>query len=379
MSQQQILRDALDIALNLANAEVASLQQSLGDRLPLKHKTAADDVRTIESAIAAIATADAEGAPDAVVEANRELLRQRSEVGMRKYGVPLANTSLTERELTTHALEEALDLANYLQAMLQRAARPAPVGAVQAKLDMADERTRFEEWAGNPPVEIEDIDADPESFWCWQAWQAALGLSPSVRGPAAAPAAPIVAESEQATHRRCYAGIREAHFKPEPDVSIPAPKIDTSPGRVDSVKVEQAKPVPSCPLRGTACGQLPTAWCATCPKWGSYLEQVKHVEGSDELFELSMGGLTLDEDDISFAHGVWTAAWRARGQQAGAVDGELADGYEGGTMTSAAPGRGSTIRLHYTSAAQGESAFCAISNMIDAANKRAASANQKGE
>ena len=55
-------------------------------------------------------------AEDAVVEANRELLLQRSMVGINKYGVTLFNSNLGRRELLQHALEEALDLANYLQA-----------------------------------------------------------------------------------------------------------------------------------------------------------------------------------------------------------------------------------------------------------------------
>jgi hypothetical protein len=36
-----------------------------------------------------------------------------------------------------------------------------------------DERGAFEAWAGNPPVEFEDRHKDRDSFWCWQAWQAA--------------------------------------------------------------------------------------------------------------------------------------------------------------------------------------------------------------
>lgn len=57
---------------------------------------------------------------DPVVEANRALLLQRSQVGIDKYGVTLAGAGLTRRALLVHALEEALDLANYLQAELQR-------------------------------------------------------------------------------------------------------------------------------------------------------------------------------------------------------------------------------------------------------------------
>lgn len=57
-----------------------------------------------------------EVAQDAVVEANRKLLLDRSKIGISKYGVTLFNSGLGRRELLQHALEEALDLANYLQA-----------------------------------------------------------------------------------------------------------------------------------------------------------------------------------------------------------------------------------------------------------------------
>lgn len=62
---------------------------------------------------------------DPVVEANRALLHQRSQVGIAKYGVTLDGARLSERELIVHALQEALDLANYLQAQLQRVDREA--------------------------------------------------------------------------------------------------------------------------------------------------------------------------------------------------------------------------------------------------------------
>ena len=61
-----------------------------------------------------------EAAQDPVVEANRQLLLQRSNVGVSKYGVTLACSGLNRRELLQHALEEALDLANYLQAEIMR-------------------------------------------------------------------------------------------------------------------------------------------------------------------------------------------------------------------------------------------------------------------
>ncbi|WP_426106328.1 hypothetical protein [Massilia sp. TSP1-1-2] len=57
---------------------------------------------------------------DPVVEANRELLHSRSQVGIAKYGVTLGEAKLPERDLLVHALQESLDLSNYLQANLQR-------------------------------------------------------------------------------------------------------------------------------------------------------------------------------------------------------------------------------------------------------------------
>lgn len=59
-------------------------------------------------------------AQDKVVEANRQLLLDRSNVGISKYGVTLEQAGLIRRELLQHALEEALDLANYLQAEIMR-------------------------------------------------------------------------------------------------------------------------------------------------------------------------------------------------------------------------------------------------------------------
>jgi hypothetical protein len=52
---------------------------------------------------------------DRVVEANRALLLSRSQAGIRKYGLPLHDFREGERAILQHALEEALDLANYLQ------------------------------------------------------------------------------------------------------------------------------------------------------------------------------------------------------------------------------------------------------------------------
>ena len=54
------------------------------------------------------------------VEKNREMLLQRSIVGLAKYGVTTDNNPLTLRAWLQHALEEALDMANYLQAAISK-------------------------------------------------------------------------------------------------------------------------------------------------------------------------------------------------------------------------------------------------------------------
>lgn len=67
-------------------------------------------------------------AQDEVVEANRELLLQRSQVGVNKYGTTLAGSGLTLRAYLRHALEETLDHANYLQAAIRELDRVAGDG-----------------------------------------------------------------------------------------------------------------------------------------------------------------------------------------------------------------------------------------------------------
>lgn len=52
------------------------------------------------------------------VESVREKLRERSETGLRKYGVTTERTDLTRKQWLIHAQEEALDLAVYLQRLI---------------------------------------------------------------------------------------------------------------------------------------------------------------------------------------------------------------------------------------------------------------------
>ena len=56
---------------------------------------------------------------DTVVEAVRADLLRRSQLGINKYGTTLGESHATTREKIQHAYEEALDLANYLQWLMQ--------------------------------------------------------------------------------------------------------------------------------------------------------------------------------------------------------------------------------------------------------------------
>jgi hypothetical protein len=56
---------------------------------------------------------------DAIVESVRSKLRSRAEVGQRKYGVTMERTDLTHRQWLVHAQEEAMDLAVYLEKLIQ--------------------------------------------------------------------------------------------------------------------------------------------------------------------------------------------------------------------------------------------------------------------
>lgn len=58
--------------------------------------------------------------PDPIVEIVREKLRMRSEAGMLRYGVTLERKDLSRLDWMRHAQEEALDLANYLEVLIQR-------------------------------------------------------------------------------------------------------------------------------------------------------------------------------------------------------------------------------------------------------------------
>ncbi|CDH46966.1 hypothetical protein [Candidatus Contendibacter odensensis] len=55
---------------------------------------------------------------DPIVETVRQKLKARSEVGIAKYGHTLARTDLSRLDWLRHAQEEAMDLALYLQKLI---------------------------------------------------------------------------------------------------------------------------------------------------------------------------------------------------------------------------------------------------------------------
>ena len=60
---------------------------------------------------------------DPIVESVRQKLLERSQVGLSKYGVGLDRKDLGRLEWLRHAQEEALDLANYLERLIQDASK----------------------------------------------------------------------------------------------------------------------------------------------------------------------------------------------------------------------------------------------------------------
>jgi hypothetical protein len=49
-------------------------------------------------------------------------IQERAKIGLSKYGVTLADDTLSIQELLIHAQEEAMDLANYIEAILEKLA-----------------------------------------------------------------------------------------------------------------------------------------------------------------------------------------------------------------------------------------------------------------
>lgn len=60
---------------------------------------------------------------DIYVHAVRRKLLERSMKGLQKYGVNLERTDLNRLDWLRHAQEEAMDLANYLEVLIQEEER----------------------------------------------------------------------------------------------------------------------------------------------------------------------------------------------------------------------------------------------------------------
>lgn len=99
------------------------------------------------------AIASHEPCADPIVERNVSLLRERSAVGVQKYGTTLADNKLPLRAWLNHALEEALDQANYLQAAMaeidsaKRSLPPLPQYFPDVTNIRADEELRAQQYA----------------------------------------------------------------------------------------------------------------------------------------------------------------------------------------------------------------------------------------
>lgn len=68
----------------------------------------------------AVGKVSAPNTVDPVVEKVREALLQRSKLGIKKYGDTLHNKDYSEREILQHAIEESMDLSNYLMARIMK-------------------------------------------------------------------------------------------------------------------------------------------------------------------------------------------------------------------------------------------------------------------
>lgn len=73
---------------------------------------------------------------DPNVEAVREQLKQRSEVGLAKYGVDTTREDFTPREWVQHLQEELMDAAIYAERLKQELGRPDVIPALDKALDL---------------------------------------------------------------------------------------------------------------------------------------------------------------------------------------------------------------------------------------------------
>ena len=95
---------------------------------------------------------------DPIIEAVCAKLQSRSAIGIKKYGTTLANSTATVREKLIHAQEEAMDLANYIEWLLQEKEMPTPM-----TIEMENETVKNSEKINVSPDNVDTVkvsDAD---------------------------------------------------------------------------------------------------------------------------------------------------------------------------------------------------------------------------
>lgn len=96
-----------------ASRVASKVKQNL--TLPVSSK---DSMRNVDDIL--IDDDTQETSVDKNVESVREMLLDRSNVGIKKYGTTTCKNQLTHKQWLQHALEEALDMAVYLQAAIAK-------------------------------------------------------------------------------------------------------------------------------------------------------------------------------------------------------------------------------------------------------------------
>ena len=138
----------------LTDAQIDAVWQRMnGDTEWLRTFGYQQFAQAILDAVAPDQDSSATPCADPIVERNVSLLRQRSTVGVQKYGTTLADNKLPLRAWLNHALEEALDQANYLQAAMaeidsaERVLPPLPQYFPDVTNIRADEELRAQQYA----------------------------------------------------------------------------------------------------------------------------------------------------------------------------------------------------------------------------------------
>jgi len=103
----------LTVKVGVKSAAVQSLMEYIQDAIISGDITPVTAAK-LEGLLKGVTVATA--SPDANVEKNRQLLLDRSVVGLKKYGVTTERTDLNLSQWLQHLLEELLDAANYVQA-----------------------------------------------------------------------------------------------------------------------------------------------------------------------------------------------------------------------------------------------------------------------